>query len=748
MRPAVQHATWIGRGRGDGSELPAGGLDHFASDVSSSANAGSAIGYQAIYDSATTTTFFAYEGWDGTNRLSQISSYNHTSRIWAGPYTAFTSVLVDDDHGSPWLVMDHQGYLWMGGGVHNANSMIVTSSVNPKNISSWNATTTPIGTGTYGQPFLVGSQLYVLWRDGSANGQCKLSRTTALSGGVATWAAAVVIGDMSSASSRWYNGHGYVDPAAPTEIVMACTRADAADTFRQDVFVYRLDTVGLQLKNFDRSLTSAFGVNLTTLKASYRVVDQETGATNGNVPDMFLTNTHPHIAYMDGTDPNWNVKVTWHDGSSWHAPVTMGAIPTTNALHRYDSFCLTDTGTNDVVDAYWLQDGSVTYSRGGKVVKRRKNADGSLGTLTDVKLIERTSPYDGIMQVQGGHANARMVFAERCAAGLAASENNGRDYAYGDGGLLARPITAASGVNVDFTTGAYRGTTFWTERERPDTMKITVVFGPNTDGTLVPFTGYNQIRVGTAGLYVEPTQINLIGNNRNVGSSGWSLTNCTVAMNLTGRDGTVNGASTLTKSTAQTGRRTSYTATGTANSTVSLIAYLKAGTKSTACIRFVQNSPSQVTCKIFDLTTGAISNSSTPETTGFVAATATDVGDSWWKCVLVVTTPATGTSHQFWVCPGDINGDSTTGTIGVDFCQMTLGNHSASNISPIFSSTNAAWTRYQDEVYFGIPAKVNTLRFTFDDSTIQDVDVTAANKGAYMIPTTLNRRIIKTVHGF
>jgi hypothetical protein len=40
---------------------------------------------------------------------------------------------------------------------------------------------------------------------------------------------------------------------------------------------------------------------------------------------------------------------------------------------------------------------------------------------------------------------------------------------------------------------------------------------------------------------------------------------------------------------------------------------------------------------------------------------------------------------------------------------------------------------------------VNTLTYTFDDSSTQVVDVSAANRGGYMIPTNLNRRIIKTL---
>jgi hypothetical protein len=107
-----------------------------------------------------------------------------------------------------------------------------------------------------------------------------------------------------------------------------------------------------------------------------------------------------------------------------------------------------------------------------------------------------------------------------------------------------------------------------------------------------------------------------------------------------------------------------------------------------------------------------------------------------------VTAPGAGTTHDFWICPGDA-GLATTGTILAGSAQVEIGT-TASSVVP---SGAAATARSADEVYFGLPASVNTLTYTFDDSSTQVVDVSAANRGGYMIPTNLNRRIIKTVVG-
>ncbi len=66
----------------------------------------------------------------------------------------------------------------------------------------------------------------------------------------------------------------------------------------------------------------------------------------------------------------------------------------------------------------------------------------------------------------------------------------------------------------------------------------------NADGTLTSF-GANVLRYGTNGLLVEESRVNVVLWSRDMTNVAWTKTNCTAALDQTGNDGTVNGASSL-----------------------------------------------------------------------------------------------------------------------------------------------------------------------------------------------------------
>jgi hypothetical protein len=296
----------------------------------------------AFYDSVANTTWLAYEAYDfvGLTRALNVHTFNHTTRVWSGPYVALTHPMVDDDHGVPSLCMDHQRYVHIFGGSHNDTPCLTAHTTNPADPTAWSSTTN-LFTGTYSHPSLVGSALYVFGRDGSADNKLLLRKTTALSGGVPTYSSNVVIGDFG-ANTRWYQGQGFV---SGTDIHMLATRADAADSKRQDVYYVIYNTLDGSIRNFDGSVTVASGsqpVDLATMNASFRIVDQTTGATDGTIPQMISISGNPHIAYMDGTQGGgYNlIHIAWN-GSAWTSPLTVGAFDTSNVLHRYDGLCIT-----------------------------------------------------------------------------------------------------------------------------------------------------------------------------------------------------------------------------------------------------------------------------------------------------------------------------------------------------------------------------------------------------------------------
>ncbi len=64
--------------------------------------------------------------------------------------------------------------------------------------------------------------------------------------------------------------------------------------------------------------------------------------------------------------------------------------------------------------------------------------------------------------------------------------------------------------------------------------------------------------------------------------------------------------------------------------------------------------------------------------------------------------------------------------------------------STYIPTTTASVTRTADAIAFTIPAGITSLRYTFDDLSTQDV---AVSSGAYVVPTNLNRAIIRTIVG-
>jgi len=83
-------------------------------------------------------------------------------------------------------------------------------------------------------------------------------------------------------------------------------------------------------------------------------------------------------------------------------------------------------------------------------------------------------------------------------------------------------------------------------------------------------------------------------------------------------------------------------------------------------------------------------------------------------------------------------GAAIDATVRLAMPQFELGTFASS----VIPTTTATVTRATDNLTFTIPAGVTGLRYTFDNDSTQDVVVSA---GSYIVPTTLNRTIIKRI---
>lgn len=88
-----------------------------------------------------------FVGWLEADKDVKVKSYNHSNNTWDTTVKIGTA---DDDHGSPVLLVNQEGYLHSLSGAHNSDFDYMISS-NPWNISTWtnNSSTSLGGLSTY-----------------------------------------------------------------------------------------------------------------------------------------------------------------------------------------------------------------------------------------------------------------------------------------------------------------------------------------------------------------------------------------------------------------------------------------------------------------------------------------------------------------------------------------------------------------------------------------------------------------------
>jgi len=164
------------------------------------------------------------------------------------------------------------------------------------------------------------------------------------------------------------------------------TRANFADTLRQDVFYIRYDATTGTIYNFDKSFstTSAnYPIALATLQASYRILDQTDASKQGQVP------------CMDYNPATGEMVVCMLDGLSAGNPRTVQVISITNLLTSPVLGSWTVVGNTDITcTAYAIRfraDGTldVLFSTPSVAIPLTATS-GSFGEGGDINLVSRS----------------------------------------------------------------------------------------------------------------------------------------------------------------------------------------------------------------------------------------------------------------------------------------------------------------------------------------------------------------------
>lgn len=288
----------------------------------------------------------------------------------------------------------------------------------------------------------------------------------------------------------------------------------------------------------------------------------------------------------------------------------------------------------------------------------------------------------------------------------------------------------SAGLNLDFTSSIPAAVTVTTS---PSTG-----FVKNSAGTLATFTA-NAGRRTDLGLCIEASRINTHLQASVAGTSHTLITATQTANQYVAPD----GATTADKITPNNGaagagiNNTTFVSHTAGTYTFSV--YVKNQGINTVQLE-VNDGTNGAGTGDLNLTTGVIGGSGLyTYGTGFTAVSqgVEALANGWYRLYFTYTVAGTVSVAQF-VLTNDV-GNGTNA-----FALWGQQDEAGATPSTHINTTTVAVTRAADNVGFTIPAGISTLTYTFDDNSTQQV---AVSPGAYAIPTTLNRPLIKSIVG-
>ena len=150
------------------------------------------------YSDSEDRTYIAYMGSGALNTATiMVTYYDHNTNLFALPVKIGTvSVDSQPSHGTPSILVDNSGYIYVFYNCHYTNAPF-RKSTNPEDISAWDAvsTITETGDATYPKPIVIGTDIYLFYRERISANECNLRYVKSANGGL-NWDAAVNVVDF------------------------------------------------------------------------------------------------------------------------------------------------------------------------------------------------------------------------------------------------------------------------------------------------------------------------------------------------------------------------------------------------------------------------------------------------------------------------------------------------------------------------------------------------------------------------
>ncbi|ANL52873.1 BNR-4 repeat-containing protein [Rhizobium phaseoli] len=400
--------------------------------------------YPPIIKASDGKIWAGYQGFDWANGLGLENKVKvYSSGAWGTENVALLCDSSTDNHGGPALLETAGGYIHMFGGTHN-QAMRHAVTTTPGNPTTF-ARQADIG-NLYSYPHPVDDtdgMIHLFMRKlvtAETRMPLVVVKSTAMASGIPTWGAEKELINFE-ADSRFYQGN-FVEVGA-NEVHMVSTKADFNDTVRRNVYYVIYDKTNGTLYNHDKSVSVASGsqpVNLATMNASFRIVDQEGAGTFGQIPCLAIDGAgNKHIAYLDGSGANRSVKVISIVSGVIGSPVTIDTVANTQS-----SVCLRKMDDGSKLELAWAKENAFTYpGGGGDIWRAERSAAGTWGSAVKIAAATKLYAYSSITPVYGGSDDMAFAFGEVIGTSTTDVENGYilRSYMYGSGGFVARPAT-------------------------------------------------------------------------------------------------------------------------------------------------------------------------------------------------------------------------------------------------------------------------------------------------------------------
>lgn len=405
----------------------------------------------AFYNALLDTTVFAWEAFVKGKRQAHVSTYDHSMQTFGPIINSGIPGLINDDHGVPAVLQDHQGFGHLFGGSHAASMQhAVTNS--PNDFSSFTVAAPIEGEYGYPHPVLVDDKIFLFMRRGRTGyTNLVLRKTDYLNNGDAQWAEERTIinlgEDPESYTNRVYAGNFVV---VGTEIWFIAQLSPATDEYRKNVYFFKYDSVSGNVKNYDGSVvvnSEDLPVCRIEADANFLIYEHEGADRGTDIPVWFLDDENrAHIFF--GVGPNdgpFSIIHMYDTGKGWSDPEIAAVVS-----HRYDVFA-----------PVFLLDGSIELYYPSSIYNSLYDGDMMLKTRSisgewscPQKIIESDQFLTGrVLPVLNGHPDAMVIFAELANNRFDNSAGSKRIFIYGENGFLSREMMIPTNISLPTVSG-------------------------------------------------------------------------------------------------------------------------------------------------------------------------------------------------------------------------------------------------------------------------------------------------------